>query len=216
MNSGLKLTKYLRPYWRWIVLAPLLMLVEVIMDLMQPRMVQRIIDEGIAQQDMALVIQTGLLMCVMAVIGAIGGMSNGVFAELTVQSFGADLREALFRKVQGFSFHNLDEIETGQLITRLTNDVAQLQEGVLIILRMLVRAPLLLVGSLVMAIITSPQLAFIPLILMPIELVAVIWIVNPGYPALLHRAANVRSTQRGHARKPGRGAGGQGLWARRA
>ncbi len=115
-------------------------------------------------------------------IGALGGMSNGIFAEITAQGFAADLREFLFRKVQTFSFGNLDELETGQLITRLTNDVTQVQEAIVMILRMLVRAPLLLVGSLVMAIVTSPQLAFLPLVLMPIELVAVIWIVNKATP----------------------------------
>lgn len=182
MNAGLKLSKFLKPYWRWVVIAPILMTIEVTMDLMQPRMVQRIVDEGIARLDLNLVLHTGLLMFGLAIIGAFGGMSNGVFAELTVQAFGADLREALFRKVQTFSFGNLDELETGQLITRLTNDVTQVQEALLLILRILVRAPLQLIGSLIMAIVTSPQLAFLPLILMPIELVAVIWIVNKATP----------------------------------
>jgi ATP-binding cassette subfamily B multidrug efflux pump len=182
MNSTRKLATFLRPYWRWVVLAPLLMLLEVAMDLMQPRMIQRIVDEGIAQLNMPLVVQTGLLMIGLALIGAVGGMSNGVFAVKTVQGFGADLREALFRKVQALSFGNLDDLETGQLITRLTNDVTQVQEAVHILLRILIRAPLLLVGSLVMAIVTSPQLAFLPLVLLPVELVAVVWIVNKATP----------------------------------
>ena len=182
MDSAFKLARFVKPYWRWAALAPLLMLLEVTMDLMQPRMVERIVDMGIAHLDLPLVIQTGLLMCGLAVIGATGGMSNGIFTEMTVQGFGADLREALFRKVQTFSFSNLDELETGQLITRLTNDVTQVQEAIMMILRMLVRAPLLLIGSLVMAIITSPQLAFLPLVLLPIELVAVFWIVNKATP----------------------------------
>jgi ATP-binding cassette subfamily B protein len=182
MNSGLKLVKFLKPYWRWAAVAPFLMMLEVIMDLMQPRMVERIVDEGIAQLNLDLVIQTGLLMVVFAVIGALGGMSNGFFAETAAQGFGADLREALFRKVQTFSFSNLDDLDTGQLITRLTNDVTQVQEAVVMILRMVVRAPLLLLGSLVMAIVTSPQLAFLPLILMPLELLAVTWIVRKATP----------------------------------
>jgi ATP-binding cassette subfamily B protein len=182
MNAGTKLAKFIKPYWRWVMIAPVLMTLEVAMDLMQPRMVERIVDEGIARLDLNLVLQTGLLMFGLAVIGALGGMSNGIFAELTVQAFGADLRETLFRKVQTFSFGNLDELETGQLITRLTNDVTQVQEALLMILRILVRAPLLLIGSLIMAIITSPQLAFLPLVLMPIELAAVIWIVNKATP----------------------------------
>jgi ATP-binding cassette subfamily B protein len=182
MKSALKLGTYLRPYRRWIVLAPFLMALEVALNLMQPRLIQRIVDEGIAHLDLALIIQTGLLMLVTSVVGAFGGMSNGLLAEITVQGFGMDLREALFRKVQTFSFGDLDDLETGQLITRLTNDVTQVQEAIMMILRMLVRAPLLLVGSLVMAVITSPQLAFLPLALMPVELVMIIWVINKATP----------------------------------
>jgi ATP-binding cassette subfamily B protein len=182
MKSGLKLVKFLKPYWRWVVVAPLLMMLEVAMDLMQPRMVQRIVDEGIAHLNMPLIIQTGLTMMGLAMIGALGGMSNGVFAVKAVQAFGADLRESLFRQVQALSFGNLDNLETGQLITRLTNDVTQIQEAIQMMLRIMVRAPLLMVGSLVMAIVTSPQLAFLPLALMPLELAVVVWIVNKATP----------------------------------
>jgi len=140
MNAVRKLANFLRPYWRWVMIAPILMTIEVAMDLMQPRMVERIVDEGIAHLDLNLVLHTGLLMFGLAVIGALGGISNSFFAELTVQAFGADLREELFRKVQTFSFGNLDEMETGQLITRLTNDVTQVQEALLLILRILVRS----------------------------------------------------------------------------
>lgn len=182
MDAARKLIRFIKPYWRWAAIAPFLMMLEVLMDLMQPRMVQRIIDEGITQLDQAVVIHTGLLMIGVAVIGALGGMSNGFFAENVAQGFAADLRADLFRKVQTFSFANLDELDTGQLITRLTNDVTQVQEAIVMILRILVRAPLLLIGSLVMAIITSPQLAFLPIALMPFELAAVIWIVNKATP----------------------------------
>jgi ATP-binding cassette subfamily B multidrug efflux pump len=182
MNAARKLAVYLKPYWRWAALAPLLMMLEVAMDLMQPRMVQRIVDEGIARLDLNLVIQTGELMVGLAFIGMVGGVGCGIFAETAAVGFGADLREALFRKVQTFSFGNLDELDTGQLVTRLTNDVTQVQEAVVMMLRILVRSPLLLVGSLVMAIITSPQLAFIPVALMPIELAAVLWIVRKATP----------------------------------
>jgi len=182
MKASLQLLRFLKPYTRWVALAPLLMLLEVAMDLMQPRLIQRIVDEGIARLNLSLVIQSGLLMIGLALIGAVGGMSNGICAVKAVQGFGADLRESLFRKVQTLSFGNLDELETGQLITRLTNDVTQVQEAIHIMLRILVRAPLLLVGSLVMAILTSPQLAFLPLLLMPIELAVIIWIVRQATP----------------------------------
>jgi ATP-binding cassette subfamily B multidrug efflux pump len=195
MDSGWKLAKFLRPHWRAAVLAPLFMLLEVAMDLMQPLMVQRIVDQGIANLDMAVVLQTGVMMFGLAMVGALGGLACGVFAEMAAQGFGADLREAFFRKIQSFSFGNLDELDTGQFITRQTNDVAQVQEAVVMMLRIMVRAPLLLVGSLIMAIITSPQLAFIPLILMPIELAAVIWIMKkatPLYMVLQENLAGVR------------------------
>ncbi|MBN2548545.1 MAG: ABC transporter ATP-binding protein [Anaerolineales bacterium] len=182
MRAFRKLIRFIKPYWPWAVSAPLLMMLEVAMDLMQPRMVQRIVDEGIMRLDLNLVIQTGLLMLGLALIGAVGGIGCGICAETAAVGFGADLREALFRQVQAFSFGNLDDLDTGQLVTRLTNDVTQVQEAVVMMQRILVRSPLLLVGSLIMAVITSPQLAFIPLMLMPLELAAVLWIVRRATP----------------------------------
>ena len=182
MESSLKLARFLKPYWRWVALAPFLMMLEVAMDLMQPRMVQRVVDEGIARLNMALVVQTGLLMIGLALIGMFGGASNGVAASKAVQAFGADLREALFRKVQSLSFGNLDRLGTGPLITRLTNDVTQVQEAIMFLLRILVRAPLLMVGSLVMAVVTAPQLAFVPFVLMPLVLAVVVLVVRRASP----------------------------------
>ena len=161
------------------------------MDLMQPRMVQRIVDEGIADLNLNVVFQTGGLMVVFALIGAIGGIGCGICAETAAVGFGADLRESLFRKVQAFSFSNLDDLDTGQLVTRLTNDVAQVQEAVVMMLRILVRAPLLLFGSLIMAVITSPRLASILLILIPIELVAVLWIIRKATPLYIRVQAEL-------------------------
>jgi ATP-binding cassette subfamily B multidrug efflux pump len=177
-----KLFKFLKPYWFSAILAPLLMVLEVAMDLMQPRMIQRIVDEGIAQLDLDVVIQTGLLMVGLALLGAVGGVGCTVFTMLASQGFGADLRDALFRKVQSLSFGNLDKLETGQLITRLTNDVTQVQEVVSMMLRIMVRAPLLLVGSLILAILTSPRLALLLVVLGPIALAVLIWAINKAYP----------------------------------
>ncbi len=182
MDSALKLFRFVKPYWKWALLAPLGMTLEVAMDLMQPRMIQRIVDQGILPLNLNVVLQTGAFMFGFAMIGVVGGLSCGLFAELAAQHFSADLRLFLFRKVQTFSFGNLDELDTGQLITRLTNDVTQAQEALLMLLRMMIRAPLLLIGSMIMSIVTSPQLFFLPLILMPVELVAVIWVVNKATP----------------------------------
>jgi len=176
------LATYLKPYRKWALLAPLLMLLEVAMDLTQPRLIQRIVDEGIAQGDMNLVLRTGLLMLGLAAIGALGGMSNGVAAEKVVQGAGADLREALFRKVQSLSFGNLDHLGTGPLVTRLTNDVTQTQEATMMMLRMAARSPFLMAGSLIMAILTSPQLAYLPLVLILLEVIVVMLVVRRATP----------------------------------
>jgi ATP-binding cassette subfamily B multidrug efflux pump len=182
LEATLKLARFLKPYWLWALLAPLLMVLEVAMDLMQPRMVQRIVDQGIAQGNMSVVLQTGGLMVALAVVGMIGGVGCTIFSVLASQGFGTDLRGSLFRKVQSFSFGNLDELGTGQLITRLTNDIVQVQELVSMMLRIMVRAPLMLVGSLLMAVLTSPRLALLLVILLPVVSVLLIWIIRKALP----------------------------------
>lgn len=177
-----KLLQYLKPYWQWAVLAPLLMVLEVAMDLMQPRMIQRVVDQGIAQLDLRVVIQTGLLMLVYAFLGMVGGVGCTIFSVLASQGFGTDLRSSLFRKVQSLSFGNLDELETGQLVTRLTNDVTQIQEMVSMSLRIVVRAPMTLLGSLVMAFLTSPRLAILLVVLGPLVAVLLVWVISKAYP----------------------------------
>jgi ATP-binding cassette subfamily B protein len=157
------------------------MVLEVVMDLMQPRLIARIIDNGIMQRDMAVVLNTGLLMVGLALLGAVGGIGCTAFSVLASQGFGTDLRNALFRKVQSLSFANLDRLETGSLITRLTNDITQVQEIVSMMLRIMVRAPLLLLGSLVLAIITSPRLALMLLLLGPLVIGALAWVISRGY-----------------------------------
>lgn len=182
MTTIIKLMKFLKPYRQWAILAPLLMTIEVVMDLMQPRLIQRIVDVGIAQLDMAVVINTGLLMMGLALAGAVGGLGNTIFGVMAAQGFGTDLRSALFSKVQSLSFGNLDDLETGQLITRLTNDVTQIEQVVSMLLRIMVRAPLLLIGSLVMAVLTSPRLATMLLILGPLLTFILVQVIKKAYP----------------------------------
>jgi len=182
VKSVRRLSGFLKPYWLWATLAPLLMMLEVAMDLTQPWMFQQIIDNGVAQLDMDYVLKSGALMIVFAFIGAIGGIGCGIYAIKAAQGFGADVRAAMFGQVQSLSFGNLDKLGTGQIITRLTNDVTQIQEAVAMLLRILVRAPLMMIGSLIMAILTAPQLIYIPLGLMLLVLVLVILIIRRAYP----------------------------------
>lgn len=181
-RSSLTLGKLLRPYWLWATLAPLCMMLEVALDLLQPRLLQTIIDQGIARSDMALVVRTGITMIGLAILGLLAGVGCGVFAVMAGQSFGADLRQAVFQKVQTLSFGNLDRLSTGALVTRLTSDVGQVQDLVVMLLRGMVRAPLLLIGGLIMAILTSPKLAWLFLALIPVVLLALVSILRKSYP----------------------------------
>jgi ATP-binding cassette subfamily B protein len=182
MQTTRKLWRYLRPYRHWAILAPLLMVVEVAMDLLQPWLMERIIDDGVATGDLPYVLRMGAIMIGVAVIGMIGGVGCTIFAVLAAQGFGADLRHGLYAKIQTLSFANLDELETGPLITRLTNDVTQVQELVLMMLRIMVRAPLLVVGGVIMAVLTSPQLALIFLVLIPLVLLMLVWVIRRAFP----------------------------------
>ena len=182
MQATRRLLRFLKPYWQWAVLAPVLMALEVGMDLMQPRLLQRVIDVGIGQSRLDIVYQSGGLMALCAVIGLVGGAGCTIYAVLAAQGLGADLRGTLFAKVQTLSFGNLDKLETGRLITRLTNDVTQIQEVVMILLRIMVRSPLLLIGSLIMGILTSPRLALLFVALIPIVLIGVALIIRRAFP----------------------------------
>lgn len=182
MRDSLRLARLLKPYLVWALLAPLLMVLEVAMDLMQPRLIEHIVDEGVAKGDLNVVVTTGLVQVAAALAGLGFGIGCAVFAIRAGQYFGADLRGALFRKVQTLSFGNLDRLETGGLITRLTNDVTQVTELVMMMLRVMVRVPMLMVGGLILAVITSPQLSLIFVALFPIVLIALVVIIRGTFP----------------------------------
>jgi ATP-binding cassette subfamily B multidrug efflux pump len=159
---------FLEPYRRDSLLALLLVVAMTAADLMTPRLVQQIIDQGIAQQNLAVVIRTTLLMLGVGLVSAVLTVANSVLSVRVFSHFGADLRSELYRKIQSLSFGNLDHLQTGELMVRLSSDVNQVQQVVLMSLRILARAPLLLVGSFALMIITSPGLALVMLALVPI------------------------------------------------
>jgi ATP-binding cassette subfamily B multidrug efflux pump len=163
-----RLIGFMAPYRAWALVAPALMALEVAMDLAQPRLLQTIVDVGIANQDGPLVLRTLAIMIGVAIVGAAGGIGCTVYATRAALAFGADVRAGLFRQVQRFSFSDLARLETGRLVTRLTNDVDQVQEAAAMLLRILVRAPLLVIGSLIMAVITSPRLSLLIFALSPL------------------------------------------------
>jgi len=174
MQSIQRLIRFVKPYWKAGLLALLMLATASLMELAIPLLVQRIIDEGIAHQDTFVVLNTTLTMLAAAGIGAFLIVGNSILAVRVAQNFSADLRSALFRKVQALSFGNLDQLRTGKLMTRLTSDVTQVQTVVLMSLRILTRAPVMLVTSLILLIRTAPQLAPIMLVLMPV-MTALMW-----------------------------------------
>ena len=182
MSTIKRFLPYVKPYWKATLIAPLLMVLEVTMDLLQPTVLARMVDIGIAQLDLSYVIQMALLMIGLALVGAVGGAGCSIFAIRSAYSFGADLRSDVFRKVQSLSFGNLDKLETGKLVTRLTNDVQQVQEMLSMALRMMVRGPLMMVGALIMGAITSPRLGLLFLVLMPLIFAVMIWAITKAQP----------------------------------
>ena len=177
-----KLLSYLKPYWKFVVLAPLLMVVEVIVDLLQPTLLAKIVDVGIAGQDLTFVMRTGLLMIGIAVIGMLGGAGCTVAASIASQNFGTDLRSDLFKKIQSFSYADLEKFKISTLITRLTNDITQVQMLVLMSLRIMVRAPLLGVGGIIMAISINARLAMILFASVPALLLILYFVIQKSFP----------------------------------
>jgi len=146
-------------------------------DLAIPRLTQRVIDEGIQNHDLHTILTTSLLMLGAAILSAGFSVGNTVFSVRVAQGTGADLRSTIVRKIQTFSFGNLDHIQTGQLMVRTTSDVNQVQTIVQMSLRILTRAPLWMIGSIVMLILTSWQLALLMLALTPL-IWGLIWIIG--------------------------------------
>jgi len=148
-----------------------MLVVSVAMELVIPQLIKRIIDEGIAPKDYTVIFTMSALMMVAALIDALFTIGNTVLSVRVAQSFAADLRAAVFHSVQGFSFGNLDKFQTGQLIVRHTSDVNTIQMMVLMGLRMLTRAPLMIVGSIALMIATNRDLAMIMFVLLPLTLI---------------------------------------------
>jgi ATP-binding cassette subfamily B multidrug efflux pump len=175
MKSLRRMIHFVQPYWKASILALMLLLGMVASDLLIPRLTQRVIDDGVATQDMGVILATSLMMLGAAVLSALFAIANTVLSVRVGQSVSADLRSKLVRKVQTFSFGNLDRVQTGQLLVRTTSDVNQVQMVIMMSLRILTRAPLWMVGSVIMLILTSPRLALMMSFLVPLIL-GLVWL----------------------------------------
>jgi len=161
-----RLLPFIRPYWKRAAWALIMMALIVITDLAVPRLLQQLVDVGIAQRDLARIVQTAAIMIGAALAGALLAVGNTALSVRVAQNFATDLRSALYRKVQSLSFGDLDHLQTGQLLVLLTSDIAAVQQIVQFSMRVLVRAPLLIAGSMLLMVMTSPRLGAIMLLVL--------------------------------------------------
>jgi len=191
-----KLSKYLKPYALFAVLTPLSMVGEVLGDLLQPKLMSKIVDDGVLGQDMNLIIRTGLLMLLVLIGGGACGIAASAFGGIASQSFSRDLRVDVFKRVMGLSFEQTDKFTTGSLVTRLTADITAIQQMVDFMLRMLVRDSLLFFGGIIMMLTLNVRFGIIILCALPVEIVMMIVILkkaNPYYSIVAKRLDSVNS-----------------------
>ncbi|NCC16476.1 MAG: ABC transporter ATP-binding protein [Clostridia bacterium] len=177
-----EILNYIKPYRKMAILAPLFMLIEASSELIMPKLMTLLINHGVAASNSNYIVKMGILMIFISIIGIIGGIGCLICASIASQSAGTDLRRDLFIKIQNFSFHNIDTFQTPSLITRLTNDITQIQMVILMSLRMLIRAPLLCFGSLIMAFTIQADLAIIFVIAIIILGIVTFVIMRKGMP----------------------------------
>lgn len=174
--------KYIKPYLPAFICGPLLMIVEVIGEVLLPNFMANIINIGAANQDVPYIITMGIVMVVTALLMMAGGIGGAYFAAKAAISFAADIRKDTFEKVQKFSFANLDQYNTGSLVTRLTNDVTQVQNLINMALRMMLRAPGMLIGALIMAFMMNRELAAVILVVIPILVILIGIVIKTAFP----------------------------------
>ncbi len=175
--------KYIKPYWPYFVIGPLCMIVEVIGEVLMPRLLATVINQG---NDGTLTVSgsigTCVLMIVIALLMMAGGIGGAYFGAKASVNFAADIRKDIYGKIQRFSFANIDRFSTGSLVTRVTNDVTQMQNFVNMLLRMALRSPGMLIGGLIMAISLKPSLATVFAVSIPLMFIVIGSIVLLGFP----------------------------------
>ncbi len=175
--------KYMKPYLSAFIIGPILMIVEVIGEVVMPLLLKQIIDVGVTQkQDIGYIIFMGISMIGMALIMMAGGIGGAYFAIKASSNFANDLRKDIFGKIQTFSFANIDQFSTGSLITRLTNDITLIQNELAMILRMMLRAPGMLIGALCVSIAMNPRLSMILLVVIPLLVLGIYTIIRISFP----------------------------------
>ncbi len=192
-----QLAPYTKKYRLYMILAPISVIFEVLLEIRIPYYMSKIVDVGINTGDMDYVLRTGGMMVLMAILGLCFGATSSRFASMAGMGFGSELRRGLFKKVQSFSFANVDKFSTASLITRLTTDVQTIQMAFMMTIRMLVRAPVMLVRATIMAVQINGELALVFLVAIPIlaSLLALIAVkAYPQFRKMLDRYDNLNAS----------------------
>lgn len=182
MKQWKRYKSYILPYKSAFILGPLMMVTEVLGEILLPKFMSMIINHGVAQKDGGYILKMGLVMAITSFLMAAGGILGAYFAAKASIFFTSDLRRDLFARVQQFSFKNIDTFSTGSLVTRLTNDIQQVQNLIMMGLRMMLRAPGMFLGALVMAFWMNAELAAVILVVIPLLTAAIVWILRTAYP----------------------------------
>ena len=173
-------TKYVKPYLPYFILGPLCMIVEVVGEILMPKLLGNVIDNG--ANGIGVGIGTGLLMILCAILMMVGGIGGAYFGAKASVNFATDLRNDAYKAIQTFSFANIDKFSTGSLVTRLTNDINQLQNFVNMLLRMALRSPGIIIGALIMAIVINPPLSVVLAVSVPFMVLAIIGLILSALP----------------------------------
>ena len=177
-----KVLSYLKKYWFIALLSPLFMILEVSMDLVQPELMSRIVDEGVLSQNLDVIFSVGLKMLITLFIGCFGGIMSGVFGTMASQRFSCDLRKDAFSRVMNMSFQQTDRFTAGSLVTRLTNDVTACQDFVAMALRMMVRTLMQFMGGIYMVLRINVTFGYILLFTLPVQIVIIVLVLKKGSP----------------------------------
>ncbi|MDF2662968.1 MAG: transporter [Paenibacillus sp.] len=179
------LNVYVKKYWKLFCVAVFFLTIEALCDLMLPTLMASIIDVGVAESRMDYIMRIGGLMLLITAVGALSASARNIIASRVSQKFGTELRADLFRKIQSLSFTSIDQFERASLVTRLTNDVTQVQNFVNGLMRIFVKAPLLCIGSLIMAVRLNPHLSTVLAVVVPVVALLVVLNMKIGFPRFM-------------------------------
>ena len=177
-----KLLQSVREYKKESILAPILVALEVLMEVLIPLMMAKIIDVGMVQGDMGYIVKVGLMLVVMAMLALFFGAKAGQLAAVAAAGYAKNLRHDIFYKIQDFSFGNIDHFSTSSLVTRLTTDITNVQMAYMFTIRLLARAPIMIVLSLVMTVTINKEIALLLLITIPVLGGLLIYIAKKAHP----------------------------------